>query len=113
MKLLRFQKANGNPSFYGYSKVFSPYQDNSPRSFIHDVVKLAEADVRATKTLLGIYYQPPKGAGATIQGEDIAEKFVSDTDRWTDYSISVDAVVPFSDLQHEVYSRGAILTWSP
>ena len=44
-KLLRFQKANEQPSSRGFSKVFNPFQDRNPRSFIHDVPKLAEADV--------------------------------------------------------------------
>lgn len=111
-KLFRFQKANGNPSSRGFSKVFNPYQDDAPRSFVHGVVKLAESDVRATKTFLGIYYRPVDGAGAAITSEEIAEKFAAEVDQWTDYSIEVDTVARFSDLQHEVHQRGAILTWT-
>lgn len=110
-KLLRFQKANGNPSPQGYSKVFSPYQDHSPRSFVHDVAKLVEADIRAAKTLLGIYYRPVNGAGVDITGPDIAQKFASDATQWTNHSVSVDTVAPFSGLQHEVHRRGAVIAW--
>lgn len=110
-KLFRFLKANGDPSPQGYSKVFSPYQDHSPRSFIQDVDKLASADVRAAKTLLGIYYRPVKGAGSQITGQDIADKFASDVGRWTDYEITVDTVAPFVGLQHDVHRQGAVLAW--
>ena len=111
-KLLRFQKANGNPSAQGYSKVFSPFQNHSPRSFVHDVAKLAEADIRAAKTLLGIYYRPVDGAGVDITADDIAEKFASDATQWTGHNISVDTVAPFSGLQHEVHRRGAVIVWA-
>jgi hypothetical protein len=47
--LFRFQKANGNPSPNGYSRVFNSFQDHCPRSY---VANLAEGDVRATKTLV-------------------------------------------------------------
>ncbi|TYL37367.1 hypothetical protein CV102_17255 [Natronococcus pandeyae] len=110
-KLFRFVKANGYPSPQGYSKVFSPYQSHSPRSFIHDVDKLADADIRVAKTLLGIYYRPVEDAGSQITGEDIAEKFVSDVGLWTDHEISIDTVAPFSGLQHNVHQRGAVLAW--
>lgn len=110
-KLFRFIKANGNPSPRGYSKVFSPYQSHSPRSFIHDVDKLAAADIRVAKTLLGIYYRPIEGAGSHITGQSIAKKFVSDVEQWTEHEISIDTVVPFSGLQHDVHQRGAILAW--
>lgn len=109
--LFRFLKANGDPSPQGYSKVFSPYQDHSPRSFIHDVEKLAGADVRAAKTLLGIYYRPIAGAGSQITGQDIAEKFGSDVEKWTDHEIRVDIVASFSGLSHEVLQRGAVIAW--
>lgn len=110
-KLFRFLKANGNPSPRGFSKVFSPYQDHSPRSLVHDVEKLAEADIRIVKTLLGIYYRPIDSAGSQITGRDIAQKFASDVGLWTGHEISVDAVTPFSGLQHEVLQRGAVLAW--
>lgn len=48
-KLFRFQKANSTPSKNGFAKVFSPYQDSAGQSFIHDVKKIAESDVRATR----------------------------------------------------------------
>jgi hypothetical protein len=111
-KLFRFQKTNGNPSTQGFSKVFNPYQDHSPRSFIHDVTKLAESDIRATKTYLGPYYRPVDGVGTDITSRDIAEKFAADVGHWTDHSISVDTVARFSDLQHEVHQRGAIIVWT-
>lgn len=110
-KLFRFMKANGNPSPQGFSKVFSPYQDHSPRSFIHDVEKLARTEIRAAKTLLGLYYRPVEGAGSQITGRDIAKKFASDVDRWTVHEISVDEVATFSGLQHDVFKRGAMLAW--
>ncbi|WP_416839010.1 hypothetical protein [Haloferax sp. DFSO52] len=112
VKLFRFQKANGHPSTQGFSKVFSPYQDRNPRSFIHDVNKLANAEIRASKTLLGIYYRPARGAGADITGREIAQKFAADVELWTDNTVLVDAVAPFSGLQHDVLQRGAILAWS-
>jgi hypothetical protein len=110
-KLFRFQKANEQPSSRGFSKVFNPYQDKNPRSFIHDVTKLAESDVRATKTFLAPYYRPVKGAGTEISSEEIAKKFATEVATWTDYSINVDTIAPFSGLQHPVHSRGAIITW--
>lgn len=110
-KLFRFVKANGNPSPRGFSKVFSPYQDHSPRSFIHDVKKLAGADIRAAKTLLGIYYRPDQEAGSQISGQKIAQKFASDVNLWTDHEISVDAVATFSGLQHDIHNRGAVIAW--
>lgn len=110
-KLFRFQKANANPSPRGYSKVFSPYQDQSPRSFIHDVDKLAGAKVRAAKALLGIYYRPVDDAGSQITGQAIAEKFAADVRQWTDHDITIDVVAPFDGLQHDVFQRGAILVW--
>lgn len=111
-KLFRFQKANGNPYAQEFSKVFNPYQDRNPRSFIHDIEKLAAADIRHPKTFLGIYYRPVDGAGTEITSGEIADKFAADVDHWTDYSISIDRVARFSDLQHEVHHRGAILTWT-
>ena len=111
-KLFRFQKANEQPSSRGFSKVFYPYQDKNPRSFIHDVTKLAESDIRATKTFLAPYYRPVNGAGTEISSEEIAEKFAKEVSKWTNYSISVDNVVEFSGLQHEVHKRGAIITWA-
>lgn len=110
-KLFRFQKANENPSSRGFSKVFNQYQDRNPRSFIHDVSKLAESDIRATKTFLGIYYRPINGAGTEITSEEIAEKFVLEVDRWTNHMVDVDTVAHFSGLQHDVHQRGAIITW--
>ena len=110
-KLFRFQKANSNPSKNGFGKVFSPYQDSAGQSFIHDVKKIAESDVRATRALLGIYYRPVDGAGTEISSEQMAEKFASDVDHWTEHSITVDTVATFSDLQHPVHSRGGVLTW--
>jgi len=111
-KLFRFQKANGNPYAREFSKVFNPFQDRNPRSFIHDVKKLAESEIRKQKTFLGLYYRPVEGAGTEITGEDIADKFASDVEVWTRYSISVDTVAQFSGLQHEVHQRGAVLTWT-
>lgn len=111
-KLFRFQKANENPSTQGFSKVFNPYQDHSPRSFIHDVVKLAESDIRAKKTFLGIYYRPVNGAGTQITSQEIADKFAGEVNQWTDYSIGVERVATFSGLQHPVHTRGGVLTWS-
>lgn len=110
-KLFRFQKANRNPSSRGFSKVFNPYQDRNPRAFVHDVIKLATADIRARKTFLGIYYRPVEGAGAEITSTTIAEAFADAITRWTDYSVTVDTVAPFDDLQHDVHRRGGILTW--
>jgi hypothetical protein len=110
-KLFRFLKANGNPSPRGFSKVFSPYQDHSPRSFIHDVEKLATAEIRAAKTLLGIYYRPVEGAGSEITGQQIGEKFATDVGMWTDHEIQLETVATFSGLQHDVLQRGAILAW--
>ncbi|WP_433632955.1 hypothetical protein [Halomicrococcus sp. NG-SE-24] len=55
-KLFRFQKANEQLSSRGFSKVFNPYQDKNSRSFVHDVSKLADSDIRATKTFLAPYY---------------------------------------------------------
>lgn len=111
-KLFRFQKANQSPSSQGFSKVFNPYQDRNPRSFLHDVHKLVTADVRATKTFLGIYYRPVTGAGTEITSEDIAAKFVTDVDQWTKHTISLDTIARFSGLQHDVHCRGAILVWT-
>lgn len=111
-KLFRFQKANSTPSKNGFAKVFSPYEDSAGQSFIHDVKKIAESDVRATRALLGIYYRPVEGAGIEITSEQIAEKFASDVDHWTDHSVSVDAVAAFSGLQHSVHRRGGILAWT-
>ncbi|QLD87723.1 hypothetical protein HWV07_01200 [Natronomonas salina] len=111
-KLFRFQKANGNPYAQEFSKVFNPYQDRNPRSFIHDIEKLAAADIRHPKTFLGIYYRPVDGAGTEITSREIADKFAADVAHWTDYSISIDTVARFSDLQHEVHHRGAVLTWT-
>jgi hypothetical protein len=111
VKLLRMQKANEQPSSRGYSKIFNPFQDRNPRSFIHDVSKLAESDVRAQKTFLGIYYRPVNGAGTQIAGEEMAQKFATDVEQWTDHSIDVDTVARFSGLQHEVHQRGAIIVW--
>jgi len=110
-KLFRFQKANSNPSKNGFAKVFSPYQDSAGQSFIHDVKKIAESDIRATRALIGIYYRPVEGAGTEISSEQMAEKFASDVDLWTDHSLTVDTVATFSDLQHPVHSRGGILAW--
>jgi hypothetical protein len=110
-KLFRFQRANGNPSPEAYAKVFSPYQDHSPRSFIHDITKLADSELDTHKAFLGIYYQPVSGAGTDISGEAIAEKFTIDVDQWTNHSIEIVSVAPFDGLQHDVYQRGAILTW--
>lgn len=95
----------------GYSKVFSLYQDRNPRSFIHDVDKLATADVRAAKTLFGIYYQPVDGAGVDIDWNATAAAFTDATERWTAHNVAVEAVVPFSGLQHKVHRRGAMLVW--
>jgi hypothetical protein len=111
-KLFRFQKANGNPYAQEFSKVFNPFQDRNPRSFIHDVTKLAEAEIRHPKTFLGLYYRPVEGAGTEITSRDIADKFAADVDLWTNYSISVDTIARFDDLQHEVHQRGGILTWT-
>jgi hypothetical protein len=111
-KLFRFQKANGNPYAQEFSKVFNPYQDRNPRSFIHDVTKLATADIRHPKTFLGLYYRPVHGAGTEITGQVIAEKFAADVDHWTEHSISVDTIARFADLQHDVHQRGAVLTWT-
>jgi hypothetical protein len=110
-KLFRFQKANSTPSKNGFAKVFSPYQDSAGQSFIHDVKKIAESDIRATRSLLGIYYRPNQGSGTEITSEHIAEKFASDVDHWTDHSLSIDTIATFSGLQHPVHSRGGILTW--
>jgi hypothetical protein len=110
-KLFRFQKANGDPSSRGFSKVFSPYQKCQKRSFVSDVEKLAESDVRANRGFVGIYYRPLDGAGAEISSEEIAQKFSTDVNRWTDYSVTVDTVSSFSGLQHDVHARGGVLTW--
>lgn len=110
-KLFRFQKGNSRPSKRGFAKVFSPFQDRAGQSFIHDVNKIAESDVRATRALLGIYYRPVDGAGTDITSKQMAEKFASEVDYWTDYSITTDTVATFSGLQHPVHSRGGILTW--
>jgi hypothetical protein len=110
-KLFRFQKANSNPSPRGYSKVFSPFQDHSPRSFVHDVKKLASAEIRTAKTLLGVYYRPIEGGGSDITGRTIAEKFATDVGQWTEHEITVDVVAPFEGLDHPVFQRGAVLTW--
>ena len=75
VKLFRFQRANGNPSVEGFSKVFNPYQDHSPRSFIHDVDKLADSELATQKGFIGIYYRPNSGAGTEITGSEIAERF--------------------------------------
>jgi hypothetical protein len=112
VKLFRFQKANGNPYAREFSKVFNPFQDRNPRSFVHDVKKLAESEIRNQKTLLGVYYRPVDGAGTDITGRDIAKKFASDVELWTGYSISIDTIAQFSDLQHDVHQRGAVLTWT-
>ncbi|WP_135363858.1 hypothetical protein [Halosimplex halophilum] len=111
-KLFRFQKANENPSSRGFSKVFNPYQDRNPRSFIHDVTKLAESDIRVTKTFLAPYYRPVNGAGTEIASREIAEKFANEVECWTEHKISIDAVAHFSGLQHDVHQRGAILVWN-
>lgn len=111
-KLFRFQKANGNPYAQEFSKVFNPYQDRNPRSFIHDIKKLSEADIRHPKTFLGLYYRPMEGAGTEITSREIADKFAADVTHWTDCSITVDTIARFSGLQHEVHQRGGILTWS-
>lgn len=111
-KLFRFQKANGNPYAQEFSKVFNPYQDRNPRSFIHDVKKLAAAEIRLPKTFLGIYYRPIEGAGTEISSQEIADKFAADVDHWTEYTISVDTIAQFSGLQHEVHHRGGVLTWT-
>lgn len=110
-KLFRFKYANGRPSPQAFSKVFNPYQDHSPRSFIHDIAKLADSAVDTHKGFVGIYYRPVSGAGTDITGEEIAEKFATDVNQWTDHSIKGVSVVQFDDLQHDVHSRGAILTW--
>ncbi|WP_059056635.1 hypothetical protein [Halobacterium hubeiense] len=110
-KLFRFQKANSQPSSQGFSKVFSPYQDRNPRSFVHDVSKLADADVRAMKTFLAPYYRPVDGPGSEITGQEIAAEFVDAVEKWTNHEIVVDTVAPFSGLQHDVLCRGAILAW--
>jgi hypothetical protein len=110
-KLFRFQKANEQPSSRGFSKVFNPYQDKNPRSFIHDVSKLAVSDIRATKTFLAPYYRPVNGAGTDITSEEIARKFVDEVSEWTEYTLTVDSVAEFSGLQHAVHCRGAFLTW--
>jgi hypothetical protein len=111
-KLFRFQKANGNPYAQEFSKVFNPYQDRNPRSFIHDIEKLAAADIRHPKTFLGLYYRPVEGAGKEITSQEIADKFAADVEHWTDRSISVDTIARFSGLQHDVHHRGGVLTWS-
>lgn len=111
-KLFRFQRADQCPSPQGFSKVFNPYQDRNPRSFLHDVNKLATADVRVTKTFLGIYYRPVAGAGTEITSEDIATKFTNEVGQWTEHIINVDTIAPFSGLRHDVHCRGAILVWS-
>lgn len=110
-KLFRFQKANSRPSKRGFAKVFSPFQDRAGQSFIHDVNKIAESEIRATRALLGIYYRPADGAGTDVTSEQIAAKFATEVDYWSDYSITVDTVATFTDLQHEVHTRGGILTW--
>jgi hypothetical protein len=110
-KLFRFQYANGRPSPQAFSKVFNPYQDHSPRSFIHDVEKLASSEVATHKGFIGLYYRPVSGAGTEITGEEVAEKFASDVVQWTDHSIGVVSVSQFEELQHDVHSRGAILSW--
>lgn len=110
-KLFRFQKGNGDPSEYGFARVFSPFQNRAGQSFLHDVNELAESEVRARRALLGIYYRPVQGAGTDVTGEQMAEKFAAEVDYWTDHSVVVDTVAPFSGLQHEVFERGAILTW--
>lgn len=110
-KLFRFQRANGNPSPQAFSKVFNPFQDRNPRSFIHDVNKLAESDVQAPKGFLGIYYRPVSGAGSEISGQDMASEFQSQVARWTPHSISVSAVSDFAGLQHPIHQRGSIITW--
>lgn len=110
-KLFRFQYANGRPSPQAFGKVFNPYQDRGPRSFIQDVAKLASSDVDTHKSFLGLYYRPTSGAGTEITGTEIAEKFASDVDQWTDHSIDVVSVTQFEGLQHDVHSRGAILSW--
>ncbi len=110
-KLFRFQYAKGGPSPQAFSKVFNPYQDHSPRSFIHDVTKLADSEVATEKGFIGIYYRPVSGAGTEITGKEIAEKFASDVDKWTGHSVEVVSVDQFDGLQHEVHSRGAVLTW--
>lgn len=111
-KLFRFQKANEQPSSRGFSKVFNPYQDKNPRSFIHDVSKLASSDIRATKTFLAPYYRPVNGAGTDISSQEIAEKFADEVAEWSEYNLTVDTVAEFSDLQHEVHRRGALLVWA-
>lgn len=111
-KLIRVQKANEQPSSRGYSKVFNPFQDRNPRSFLHDVSKLAESDIRAQKTFLGIYYRPVNGAGTEISSEEIAEKFAEDVDQWTEHTLEVDTVAKFSGLQHDVHRRGALIVWN-
>ena len=88
-KLFRFLKANGIPSPRGLSKVFSPHQDHSPWSLIHDVEKLATAEIRAAKTLLGIYHRPVEGAGSEITGQQIGEKFATDVGMWADHECHV------------------------
>jgi hypothetical protein len=110
-KLLRFQKANGNPSSQGFSKVFNPFQDRNPRSFLHDVIKLADSDIRATKAFLGIYYRPVNGAGMEITSKEIAEKFAAEVDKWTDHTINIGTIARFSGLRHDVHQRGAVITW--
>jgi len=110
-KLFRFEKGNGDPSEYGFARVFNPFQDRAGQSFIHDVNKIAESEIRATKALLGIYYRPTDGPCSDVTSEQMAEKFAEEVNYWTDRSITANAVATFSELQHTVHSRGGILTW--
>lgn len=110
-KLFRFEKGNGDPSEYGFARVFNPFQDRAGQSFIHDVNKIAESEIRATKALLGIYYRPTDGPCSEITSRQMAEKFADEVSYWTNQSITVDTVSTFSGLQHEVHSRGGVLTW--
>lgn len=110
-KLFRFEKGNGDPSEYGFARAFNPFQYRAGQSFIHDVSKIAESEIRATKALLGIYYRPTDGPCSDVTGEQIAEKFAEEVGYWTDHSITTDTVANFSGLQHPVHSRGSILTW--
>lgn len=107
-KLLRFQRSTGDPSPEGFAKVFNPYQDGT---LVRDVVKLAEADIRAGKTFLGIFYRPVTGPGADITAEAMAAAFVDAVEQWMSRAVTTDAVAPFDDLQHDIHQRGAIIAW--
>lgn len=114
-KLLRYWRANGDPEDYMYTRVFSPFHENT---LLTDAKRLHESKFKKNGGLLGLFYkradddpEEVNGLPGRFTAEDIARKVVEDIDHWYDFEARVCNIAKFDGLRHSVHKQGAVMTW--